>query len=81
MAREQVTLSLPAELMTKIDYLRGKKTRQAYIASLLAVIVAAASEEQARQDAKGTPVAEPCKHPPARVHKGLCHSCGINITK
>lgn len=22
-----------------------------------------------------------CKHPPARVHKGLCGACGENVTR
>lgn len=80
-ARESVTLTLPEDTMAKIDYLRGRKTRQVYLAALLTAVIAAAAEEQARQDEKAGSPGEPCKHPPARVHKGLCHSCGCNVSK
>lgn len=29
---------------------------------------------------KPAPKRATCKHPPARVHKGLCGACGTNVT-
>jgi hypothetical protein len=61
-----------------VDQLRGRKSRASYLASLVAVIVAAAAEEQERLAVRESKAAEPCPHPPARRSKGLCMACGTH---
>jgi hypothetical protein len=75
----QIVIALTDRQLEILDRMRGKKTRAAYAAATLVAALVSAAAEQERLATAEDRRALDCPHPPIRVHKGLCHSCGTYV--
>lgn len=92
MATPVVQLRVPEPVLAAVDEARGDESRSTWILGAIGLRLsplpeaAAAAVEDPEALGPVIPVAvvtpgrhragQPCRHPKARVHKGLCHECG-----
>lgn len=84
-----MTLRMPSELHNRVREQAGRNRRSVH-AEIIALIESGLAVEQMGGDTLGA-ILNPgagnahdrsgdCKHPRARVHKGLCGACGTNVS-